>query len=81
MARDYRERHSETGGAWISSWKREKWKMDERRLGSLFQTVEATDENDLDFAIPFFRLGTHSDNEDEDRYDRVGTYRGIRAAR
>ena len=47
----------------------------------LFQTLEATDENDLDFAIQVFRLGTHSDNEEEDRNDRVGTYRGIRAAR
>ena len=36
-------------------------------------------ENDLDFAIPVFRLGTLSDNE-EDRNDRVGTYREIRAA-
>ena len=33
----------------------------------------------MDFAIPVFRLGTHSDKE-EDRNDRVGTYRGIRAA-
>ena len=55
--------------------------MDERRPGSLFQTLEATDGNDLDFAIPVFRLGTHSDNEEEDRNDRVGTYRGIMAAR
>ena len=31
----------------------------------------------MDFAIPDFRLGTHSDNEEEDRNDRVGTYRGI----
>ena len=29
----------------------------------------------------FFRVGIHSDNEEEDRSDRVGTYRGIRAAR
>ena len=57
--------------------------MDERWPESLFQTLEATDENDLDLiiAIPVFRLGTHSDNEEEDRNDRVGTYRGIRAAR
>ena len=41
---------------------------------------EATDENDLDFAIAVFRVGTHIDNE-ENRSDRVGTYRGIRAAR
>ena len=48
----------------------------------VFQTLKATDENDLDFAIPVFRLGTHSDNEEEDRNNRVGTsYRGIRAAR
>ena len=53
--------------------------MDERWPGSLFQTLEATDENDLDLAISVFRVGTHSDNEEEDRSDRVGTYRGIRA--
>ena len=51
--------------------------MDER-WPVLFQTLEATDENDLDFAIPVFRLRTHSDNEEEDRTDRVGTYRAIR---
>ena len=55
--------------------------MDERWPGSLFQTLEATDENDLDFAIPVFRLGTHSDNEEEDRNDRVGTHRGIKVER
>ena len=55
--------------------------MDERWPGSLFQTLEATDEIDLDFAIPVFRLGTHSDNEEEDRNNHVGTYRGIMAAR
>ena len=44
----------------------------------VFQTLEATDENDLDCAIPVFRLGTHNDNEEEDRNERVGTYRGIR---
>ena len=55
--------------------------MDGRWHGSLFQILEATDENDLDFAIPGFRLGTHSDNEEEDRNDRAGTYRGIRVAR
>ena len=48
--------------------------MDERWHGSLFQIFEATDENDLDFAI------AHIDKE-EHRSDRVGTYRGIRAAR
>ena len=47
----------------------------------LIPTLEARDENDLDFAIPVFRVGTHSDNEKEDRSNRVGTYRGIRAAR
>ena len=55
--------------------------MDERWPESLFQTLEATDENDLDLVIPVFRVGTHSDNEEEDRNDRVATYRGIRAAR
>ena len=33
---------------------------------------EATDENDLDFAIAFFREGIDIDKE-EDRSDRVGT--------
>ena len=50
-------------------------------LGVYFQILEATYENDLDFAIPVFRLGTHSDKNEEDGNDRVGTNRGIRAAR
>ena len=37
--------------------------------------------NDLDFAIVVFRVGTHIDKEEEDRSDRVGKYRGMRAAR
>ena len=32
----------------------------------LFQIYEASDENDLDFVIAVFRLGTHIDNEEED---------------
>ena len=40
---------------------------------------KTTDETDLDFAIAVFRVGTRIDKED--RSDRVGTYRGIRAAR
>ena len=52
-----------------------------RGSGSLFQTLEATDENDLDLAISVFRVGIHSDNEEEDCSDRVGTYHGIRVAR
>ena len=43
--------------------------------------MAATDENDLDFAIADFLVGTHIDTEEEDRSDLVGTYRGIRAAR
>ena len=46
----------------------------------IIQIYEATDKNDLDFAIAIFRVGTHIDNE-EDQSDHVGTYRGIRAAR
>ena len=46
-----------------------------------FQIYEATDENDLDVAIAVFRLGTHIDNEEEDRNDHVGTYCGIKAAK
>ena len=42
---------------------------------------EATDENDLDFAIAVFCVGTHIDKEEEDRSESVGTHLGIRAAR
>ena len=42
---------------------------------------EAKYENDLDFAFAVFCEGTHIDKEVEDGSDRVGTYRGIRAAR
>ena len=55
--------------------------MDERWHGNLFQVSEVTDENDLDLAIAVFREGTHIDKEEEDRSNRVGTYRGTRAAR
>ena len=55
--------------------------MDERWPGNLFQVSEATDENDLDLAIAIFREGMHIDKEEEHRIDRVGTYRGTRAAR
>ena len=34
---------------------------------------EATDENDLDFAIVVFRERTHIHKEEEDQSDRVGT--------
>ena len=57
-----------------------KVKMDERWHGSLFQIFGATDENDLDFVTAVFRVETHIDKE-EDRSDRVGTYREIRAVR
>ena len=55
--------------------------MAERWDGNPFQVSEATDENDLDLAIAVFREGMHIDKEEEDRSDRVGTYRGTRAAR
>ena len=42
---------------------------------------EAAVENDLDLVIAVFRIDAHIDNEKEDRSDRVGRYRGIRAAR
>ena len=56
--------------------------MDERWHGSLFQIYEATDENDLYFAISVFRVGTFIENE-KDRIVIVPAYiyRGIRAAR
>ena len=63
MVRDSRERHFEKDGAWVSSWKQEEWKWMKDGLVSLLQTLEATDENDLDLAISVFRVGTHSDNE------------------
>ena len=50
--------------------------MKGRWHGSLFQIYEATDENDLDFAIAVFCVGTHIDKEEEDRSDCVGTYHG-----
>ena len=55
--------------------------MDVRWHGSLFHVSAATDENDLDFAIADFLVSTRIDNEEEDRSDLVGTYRGMRAAR
>ena len=58
--------------------------MDERWHGSLFQIYvsEATDENDLDFVIAVFRVGTHNYWQGaKKRSDRVGTYRGIRGVR
>ena len=41
---------------------------------------EATDEKDLDLAIAVFCEGMDIDKE-EDRSDRVGTYRGTMATR
>ena len=55
--------------------------MDEKWHGNLFQRCEATEENDSDFAIVVFRIGTCIDKEEEDRSDHVGTYRGMREAR
>ena len=55
--------------------------MDERWLGSAFQMFEATDENDLEFAMVVLRGGTHIDNDEEERSARVGTYFGMRDAR
>ena len=41
---------------------------------------EATDENDLEVAMVVSRAGTHIDN-DEEKWSRRYTYRGIRDAR
>ena len=80
MVRDYRERHSKK--VVLSFFlKAGRVEVDERWHGNLFQRCEATEENDLDLAIVVFREGTHIDKEEEDRSDRVGTYRGMRAAR
>ena len=40
------------------------------------RSLEASDQNDFDLAISVFRAGIQIDNEEEDRSDRVGTYRG-----
>ena len=55
--------------------------MDERWHGNLFQVSEATDEKDLDIAIAVLREGMDIDKEEDDRSDRVGTYRGTITAR
>ena len=55
--------------------------MDERWHGNLFQVSEATDEKDLDLANAVFRVGMDIDKEEEECSYRVGTYRGIMAAR
>ena len=83
MERKYRGKQLKKDDAWVSSWKQEerKWMKDGMKHGNLFQVSEATDENDLDLAIAVFREGIHIDKEEEDRSDRVGTYRGTRAAR
>ena len=82
MVRDYQERHKGTQNKMVLESLPESWKSGNgwKMTWGLFQIYEATDENDLDFTIAVFRVGTHIDNE-EDRNDRVGTYRGIRAAR
>ena len=54
--------------------------MDKKWHDSLFQIYEATDENDSDFAIAVFCIGTHTDKEEKDSSDRGGIYPGIRAA-
>ena len=74
--------HSRKSDAWISSWKQEerKWMKDGMATYSKGQSLEATDEKDLDLAIAVFREWTHIAKEEE-RSDRVGTYRGTRASR
>ena len=42
---------------------------------------EATDENDLEFAMVVLREGAYIDNDEEERSARVGTYFGMRDAR
>ena len=55
--------------------------MDERWLGSAFQMLEATDENDLEFAMVVLRGGAHIDNDEEEWSACIGTYFGMRDAR
>ena len=61
--------------------KQEEWEWMKDDMGVYSKKLKQQMKPDLDFAIAVFRLGTHSDNEEEDRNDRVGTYRGIRTAR
>ena len=82
MERKYRGKHLKKDDAFKSLFlKAGRAEMDEKWHGNLFQVSEATDENDLDLAIAVFREGMHIDKEEEDRSDRVGTYRGTRTAR
>ena len=55
--------------------------MDERWLGSAFLMFEATDVNDLEFAIVVLRGGTHIAKDEKERSARVGTYFDMRDAR
>ena len=55
--------------------------MFERCPGSVFQIVDATDENDLEIAMEVLRKGTHTDKDEEDRSDRTGANREISVAR
>ena len=79
MERKYRGKQLKKDDAWVSSWKQEerKWMKDD--MVTYSKCPEATDENDLDLAIAVFREGMHIEKEEEDRSDRVGTYRGRRA--
>ena len=83
MVRDYLPGKAlKKDGAWVSSWKKEEWKWMKVDLG--VYSKHSRQQMKMIWtkvAIPVYRLGTHSDNEEEDRNDRVGTYRGIRAAR
>ena len=80
MVRDCRERHSKKGGVWVSSWKQEEWKWTKDDLGAYSKHSRPQMKMILDFAIPVFRVRTHSDNEEKDRSsDRVGTCRGIKS--
>ena len=44
--------------SWFSSWNSGRVKMDERWHGSLFQISDATDDNDIDFAITVLHVET-----------------------
>ena len=55
--------------------------MDGRWFGNAFQILDATDENDLEFAMVVLRGGTHIDNNEGEWSACVATYFGMRDAR
>ena len=55
--------------------------MDERWFGSEFHIFGASDENDQEFAMEVLCEETLINKDEEDRSDRIETYRGMSTAR